>query len=158
MSKAILTSIGIYQLLGGIYCLSDYLIRIPEDDYSTIVLKFFFCLPFIILSITAGLYAIITPFAKITALLTKVNQSLQVVQFKFLGLGLYYTVGPYLGFGYIERESNQFIIDESLFNAVISVKFGFEESSSLFFINLVPIAILFLMQYMHSNRLKENKS
>lgn len=146
ISRILALFIGILQVFGGLLGFTA-IFRLPLSyifwNFVYIVIMF----GFFVFSIISGIYLIKDNTFKKGIKLSIINQSIQILQFQVLGLGLYYVAGPYIGLGFIDTPNLHFITDFAIFRSYSSISlFSKSDEISLSF-NLAAIIIVLFLFY-----------
>ena len=135
--------VGIIQIIGGgllLYGLFKYSANPQYDLFKLILIT----LPFILLSVVAGINILKTKTAK-GLYLSFINYFLQIVQFKIVGFYFFYSIGPYLGVGFVKNANQElsFWWEASEFIFINITRFVNDKIG--YFVSFNFVAILFII-------------
>lgn len=141
-NKSIQWVLTIYQIFGGIIGIYYTLLSIESANLiSEYFIKIFLLLPFFLFSIVAGMMIAL----KDNLVLTCINLSLQVIQFKIGSYALYYTAGTYLCVGY--KFWDGLFFNFSGIASFVLLKINSVGGKSIISLNLISIVLLLIAVY-----------
>lgn len=144
--------IGVIQVIGGgllLYGLFKYSTNPQYDLFKSILIT----LPFILLSVVAGINILKTKTTK-GLYLSLINYSLQIVQLKMAGFYFFYSVGPYLGIGFVKKVNQElsFWWEASEFIFINIARFVNDKIGYFFSFNFVAILFIIILLLELNNR------
>ena len=149
---------ALVQIVGGIFVIYGISIRSANPDYKLLV-SLSIATPLLLLNFVACITLIVTKSPK-GVLLLLFHFLLQTIQFKFNGLYYFYSLGPYLGFGFVKKAGQEisFWWDSSEFIFFQLIRFVVDEVGVFFTINIVAIFffIVLILEYRDRRSRTEN--
>ena len=144
--------IGVIQVIGGgllLYGLFKYSTNPQYDLFKSILIT----LTFILLSVVAGINILKTKTTK-GLYLSLINYSLQIVQLKMAGFYFFYSVGPYLGIGFVKKVNQElsFWWEASEFIFINIARFVNDKIGYFFSFNFVAILFIIILLLELNNR------
>lgn len=136
----IISIIGaLVQIVGGILAIIA-IVKISADPDYNLLVSVGISTPFLLLNFAACISLIVTKSPK-GALLLLFHFLLQIVQFKFNGLYYFYSLGPFLGLGFVKKAGQEFSfwLESSEFIFTLLLRFVDDKVGVFFTINIVAI-------------------
>lgn len=143
---------GITQVAGGalsIYGLYKSSFNPNYELFNSLIIA----IPLILLSFIAGFSVLFIKSSK-GALILIINYLLQFLQFKFKGFYYFYSLGPYLGFGFVKKvnQNISFWWEGSEFIGINIIRFVDDKIGYFLTFNIVAIFFLIILFLEYRNR------
>lgn len=144
-------ALGIYFLLGGIICLVSFLFERGVLNLFYTLFPSIFTIVILLLFIYTGYIALLKTEHRYTQIFLNIVLIIQTVQISLLGLVFKNYFGPYIGIGFTDTPSFEFLFSFRLYTYLLANGYNRVSSEISVMLNLIPLSFCIIL-----NNLKQH--